>query len=117
MLLLGNDAEMIAMDFGGEKFGFSRIEGETETSVDSGEKGLRCPSVFEEEKLHARAFAALAKDFTGAKDFGDGADDRDDLVRLHESVETYGEVRLRGKTAGDAKGKAEVVSCGGKGGS
>ena len=113
---MGNDAEMIAMDFGGEKFGFSRIEGETETSVDSGEKGLRCPSVFEEEKLHARAFAALAKDFTGAKDFGDGADDRDNLVRLHERVERYGEVRLRGKTAGDAEGKAEFVSCGGRGG-
>jgi len=85
-LLLGLHAEMIAMDLGGEIFGFGGIEGEGETGLDGGEEGVGGPAVLEEEIFQASAFAALAENLAFAEDFGDGADNGDDLILMDESV-------------------------------
>ena len=78
---------MIAMDIGGEKFGLGGIESKTELRVDGLEKCFRRPAVFEEKIFQAGAFAALAEDIAGAKDFGDGANHGNYLVWLDEGVE------------------------------
>jgi hypothetical protein len=101
-LPLRNDAEVIAMDVGGERFGFGGIESETETLMDGGEKSFGRPVMLEEEIFQTSAVAALAKNVAGAEDFGYGPDDGNDLVRLDEGVEANREVRLRGEAAGDA---------------
>jgi len=61
--------------------------------------------MLEEKIFHAGAFAALAKNVAIAKDFGNGADDGNDLVWLDEGVEANGEVRLGGEAAGYAEGE------------
>ncbi len=91
--------------------GLGGIEREAETSVDGGEESFGRPAMFEKEEFHAGTFAALAEDIAFAEDFGDGADDRDDLMRKDEGVEADGEMRLRGEAAGNAEGKAEFVIC------
>lgn len=79
--------------------------------MDGGEETIRCPAVFEEKKLHARAITAVSKDIAGTKNLGDGTHDGDDLAGLYEGVKANGKVWLRGETPGDAEGKAEFVSC------
>jgi hypothetical protein len=86
-LLLGNDAEMIAMNVRRESFDFSGIERETEALMDSGEERFGSPVVLEEKIFHAGTLAALAKNLTGTEDFANGADDGDDLMWLDENVE------------------------------
>lgn len=105
-LLLRNDAEMIAMNVGRDRFGFGRIESEAETLVNGSEEGFGRPVMFEEKIFHAGAFAALAKNVARAEDFGDGADDGNNLVRLDECVEADSEMRLSGKAAGYADAEA-----------
>jgi hypothetical protein len=61
--------------------------------------------MLEEQIFHAGALAALAKNVAGAENFGDGADDGDDLVWLDEGVEAHGEMRLRGEAASYADGE------------
>ncbi len=109
-LLLGNDAEMIAMDVRGGLLRFGGIESKPETSLDGSEERFGGPAVFEEEEFHAGTFAALAEDFAFAEDFGDGADDGDDLMRQDEGVEADGKVRLRGKAAGYADAETHFVT-------
>jgi hypothetical protein len=63
--------------------------------------------VFQEEIFEAGAFAGLAEDGAIAEEFGDGADDRDDLMGMDESVEADGEVGFGGEAACYAEGEAE----------
>ena len=109
-LLLRDDAEMVAMDARREAFGFGGIESEPEFFVQSGEEGVGGPIVFQEQEFEASFLAGLAKDLGLAKDFGDSADDPDDLLRLDEGIQTKGEMRLRREAAADANGKAKFVS-------
>jgi hypothetical protein len=109
-LLLGNDAEMIAMNVRRESFWFSGIEDETETLTDRGEERFGSPVMLEEKIFHAGTLAAVAKNLTGAEDFANGPDDGDDLMWLDESVEANGEVWLCGEAAGYADGKAEFAT-------
>jgi len=107
-LLLGDDAEMIAMNLSGKLFGFRGIEGEAEAFMEGGQEGIGGPAVFKEKKFEAGFFAGLAKDFGVAEQFGDGADDGDDLMWVEEDVEPEGEMGLCGETAGNAEGEAEI---------
>ena len=106
-LLLRLHAEMIAMDLRGKIFRLGGIERVTEAFLDGGEEGIGSPAVFEEKVFEAGALPALAEDFAGTEDFGDGADNRNDLVLTDEGVEADGEMRLGGKAASYAEGEAE----------
>jgi hypothetical protein len=112
-LLLRDDAEMIAVDVRGKEFGFGGIEFVTEAEFHGGEEGLGGPAVFEEKELEARLFAGLPEDFAVAEDFGDRANDGDDLVREDEGVEAEGEVGMGREAAADTQGKAKFVIRGG----
>ncbi len=108
-LLLGDDAEMIAMNVGGDSFRLGGIESKAEMLVNGSEEGVGRPVMFEEKIFHAGAVAALAKNVAGAEDFSDGADDGNNLVRLDESIEADGEMRLRGEAAGYPDTEAKFV--------
>ena len=73
--------------------------------MDSGEESFGSPVMLKEEIFHASACAALAKNIAGAEDFGDSADDGNDLMWLDEGVEADGEVWLGGEATGYADGK------------
>ncbi len=85
-LLLGLHTEMIAMDVLREDFGLGGVEFVAETLFDSGEERVGGPAMFEEKIFEASAFAGLAEDGAFAEEFGDGADDGDDLVGMDEGV-------------------------------
>ena len=85
-LLLRDDAEMIAMEVGGEEFGFGGIELIAEFRLDGREERFGSPTVLKEEIFEARFVAGLAEDFAFAKDVGDRADDGNHLVPLDKGV-------------------------------
>ena len=106
-LLLRDDAEMVAMNLRRRLDGFGGIERKIETGLQGGEEGVGGPAVFEEKEFEAGLFTGLAEGFTFAEEFGDGADDGDDLIPRNESVDGDGEVRMRREAAADAEGEAE----------
>ena len=107
-LLLRDDTEMIAMDARRNLFGPGGVERVAKLGFHGGEEGLGGPVMLEEKELEARFLAGLAKHFGFAKDFGHGADDRDDLMRLDEGVETESEVGIGGKAAADADVETQI---------
>jgi len=104
---------MIAVNLRGKELGFGGMELVTEAGFDGGEEGVGSPAVFEEKELEARLFAGLPEDLAVAEDFGDRANDGDDLVREDEDVEAEGEVGMGREAAADTQGKAKFVIRGG----
>ncbi len=109
VLLLQGDSEVIAVDQRGRSIGDGGVERIAETRFNGAEEGIGGPVVFEEKILETGFVSGLPEDRGFAEEFGDGADDGDDLVRIDEGVERNGEVRLGGEAAAYAKGKAEFV--------
>src|SRR5580704_3550527 len=98
-LLLSVNADVIAMDVGGDFFRFSGIENEADTLLEFGEEAVGGPAVLQEQEFQAGAFAVFAEYVSFAEDFGDAAGDRDDLLPWHKSSEAHGQVRICGEAA------------------
>ena len=106
------NADVIAMDVGGNFFGFGGVQSEADALFESAPRKVSGgPAMLQEEKLQAGAFAVLAQDFGFTKEFRDTARHGNDLIPLHESVQADGEMRIGGKPAGDAQRKADFVPC------
>ena len=109
-LLLWDDTEMIAVDLRGRSDGLGGIKGVAEFGFDELEERTGSPSVFEKEIFEAGFFAGVPENVGFAKDFGDGADDGDDLVLADEGGDGDGEVRLGGEATAKAEGEADFGS-------
>ena len=72
-MLLGMDADVIAMDVGGDLFRFGGIENEADTLLEFGEEAVRGPAMLQEQEFQAGAFAIFTEYVRFAEDFGDAA--------------------------------------------
>ena len=87
-LLLGMDADVVAVGIRRRVFRNAWVEIEAEAGVEFAEETLGGPTVLGEEMLQARAIAILAEAILVAKNFCDGSDDRDHLIVMNKSIET-----------------------------
>src|SRR5208283_5051131 len=108
-LLLGNDAQMIAVNLGRRLEGFGGIKRVPDPRFEGGEEGVGGPAVFEKKVFEAGFVAGLAEEVALAEEFGNGADYGDGLIPTDESVEGNGEMGLRGEATGHADGEADLV--------
>ena len=105
-LLLGVDADVVAIRIWWCGLFDAGIEIEAEAGVEFAEETLGCPAVLGEEMFQARAVAIFAQAILVAENFCDGSDDGDDLIVMNESIETNGEMRIGGESAANANGEA-----------
>jgi hypothetical protein len=111
-LLLGDDAEMIAMNSSGRSDGFGGIERIAEFGFDELEERAGGPTVLEEKIFEAGFFAGVPENVGDAENFGDGADDGNDLILADEGGDGDSKVRLGGEAPADAEGEADFVGSG-----
>src|SRR5579864_1351299 len=103
------DTDVISVNIDRRRFFGGRIEPVTEPAIQFLEEAIGRPAELGEEVLHARALAVIAEHVLVAKDFRDGADDRQDLIRLHERVEADGEMGIGGESAAHTQREADFA--------
>ena len=60
--------------------------------------------------FQASAIAIFAQAILVAENFGDGADDGEDLIAGNECVEAHGEMRIGGESTTNADGEADFAN-------
>ena len=110
-LLLGVDADVVAIGIWRLDVFDAGIEIEAEASVEFAEETVGRPAVLGEEMFQARAVAIFAQAILIAENFGDGSNDGDDLIVMDESIETDGEMRIGGESAADANARSLLRVC------
>ena len=105
-LLLGMDADVVAIGVGWRKVFDAGIEIEAEAGVEFAEETLGGPAVLGEEMFQTSAIAILAQTMLVAEKFCDGSDDGDDLIVMNKGIETNRKMRIGRESAAHADGEA-----------
>src|SRR5216684_7007130 len=91
-------------------FVLGRIERKAKPILQCGQERFRRPAMLQEQKFEASALAVLAEHFRFPKELRHTAYHGDNLLPLHESIETNAEVRIRGKATSHAQRKANFLT-------
>jgi hypothetical protein len=93
-LLLGVDADVIAIGVWRREVFDAGVEIEAEAGVEFAEEAVGGPAVLREKMFQASAVAIFAEAILVAENFCDGSNDWQDLLAVDESIESNGEVRV-----------------------
>ena len=107
-LFLGVNADVVAIHVVRRQFVSGRFELEPETLLEFRRKTLRSPAVTQEEDLR-RARSRFSRSTSLSRNLSNPAQDRNDLILLHEGIQTSREVRIRRESTGDTKGETNFL--------
>src|SRR5579872_1050624 len=102
------NADVVAVDVLGRMLFGSGVEAKSNPLLQFVQKPMGRPSVAQEEKFQAGAFAMLAQDIGVAEQFRNALDHREHLVPLNKGVEARAEIRFGRQTSRNSQRKSNL---------